>query len=333
MKQIYLTLSLLAFIGFKSFGQTTLTEDVNGVLNTGKIVAQTSAGQTFFVGHQLGTGYSYPTTGIFRAWTDNSNGAVNYFYDGVTGSTTTFSVRADGQGYFATNVGVGTTAPLANLHVIGTTLIGGSNLDLTKFNANFLANTGAALIGWNRTSGNGETDFIANQGAGSNGGFAFYNHDNSNNETQLMWISGNGNVQIGIPPMQPNSYKLNVTGGVRANSITVNATGADFVFEPTYKLFSLPEIEKYIQQNHHLPEIPSAKEMQNDGLNVGDNQIKLLQKVEELTLYLIEKDKEIKTQREEINLLKQAAVLNTDKQDIAVLKEEVQKLITLINKK
>jgi len=89
-------------------------------------------------------------------------------------------------------VGIGTTAPKANLQVFGTTLIGGGNLDHTLVNTNFLANTGAALIGWNRTSGAGETDLISNQGGGTTGGFSFYNHDNNNNETQLMWIMGNG---------------------------------------------------------------------------------------------------------------------------------------------
>lgn len=118
-KRYLLTLTALLAFNLHSFSQTTLTEDANGVLNTNRIVAQTAGGQVFFTGHQLGSGYAMPY-GIFRAITDNTGGS-NYFYDGVSGSTTTFSVRSDGQGYFAGNVGIGTTTPKSNLHLMGTT--------------------------------------------------------------------------------------------------------------------------------------------------------------------------------------------------------------------
>ncbi|MHB8209029.1 hypothetical protein [Mucilaginibacter sp.] len=114
MKRIFLTLSLISLIALSSFGQTTtLTEDVNGNLNTAKVVAATSAGQIFFTGHQIGSGYYFPVGGIFRAITDSPNGPGNYYYDGVTNGTLNFSVRADGQGYFAGNVGIGTASPVA----------------------------------------------------------------------------------------------------------------------------------------------------------------------------------------------------------------------------
>jgi len=63
-----------------------------------------------------------------------------------------------------------------------------------------------------------------------------------------------GNVLIGQTTQHNSAYKLDVLGTVRANSIVVNNTGADFVFEPAYKLLSLPTLEEYIAQNHHLPE-------------------------------------------------------------------------------
>jgi len=210
----------------------------------------------------------------------------------------TEAMRIDNTGY----LGIGTTTPASKLQVMGSFIASGirSNLDpnggLSTL-PNTLANTGQMLIGWNRLGGNGETDFIANQGPGSMGGFAFFNHDNSNNETLGMWIQGSGNVLIGKKTQVNTAYKLDVNGNVRANQVVVNTTGADFVFEPAYHLFSLADLKKYIDQNHHLPEIPSAKEMQTNGLNVGDNQIKLLQKVEELTLYLIDKDKQLSDQQ------------------------------------
>jgi len=113
-----------------------------------------------------------------------------------------------------------------------------------------------------------------------------------------------GNVLIGQTFQNNPAYKLDVAGSVRANQITVNVTGADFVFDPSYKLTPLATLEEYIVKNHHLPEIISAKQMQTDGLNVGDNEVKLLQKIEELTLYMIDKDKQLSDQELEIKELK-----------------------------
>ena len=96
-------------------------------------------------------------------------------------------------------------------------------------------------------------------------------------------------LDVGIGTMSPGNYKLNVAGNVRANQITVNTTGADFVFEKDYHLKSLNSVEKYIATNHHLPEIASAKNMIANGADLGELNRKLLQKVEELTLYLIQK--------------------------------------------
>jgi len=81
-------------------------------------------------------------------------------------------------------------------------------------------------------------------------------------------------------------------------------TGADFVFEPDYNLKPLSELESFLKENKHLPEIPSEKQMVENGLNVNEMQIKLLQKIEELTLYVIKLEKEIKTLKKEFVILK-----------------------------
>ncbi len=104
----------------------------------------------------------------------------------------------------------------------------------------------------------------------------------------------NGNVLIGKTTQTNSTYKLDVAGKIRADEIVVNTTGADFVFEPTYKLRSLSELETFVRTNKHLPDIASAKEMQENGVSAGEMQAKLLQKVEELTLYVIELEKRIK---------------------------------------
>ena len=112
------------------------------------------------------------------------------------------------------------------------------------------------------------------------------------NENIYMSLNG-GNVLIGKNSQYNPVYRLDVAGKVRADGIVVNTDGADFVFDKDYSLPSLSNVETYIQENKHLPEIPSAQDMQKEGMNVGDLQTKLLQKIEELTLYVIEQQKQI----------------------------------------
>ncbi|MFY0255064.1 hypothetical protein ACDQ55_14035 [Chitinophaga sp. 30R24] len=120
---------------------------------------------------------------------------------------------------------------------------------------------------------------------------------------ERMRITSIGNVLIGKSTQNNTKYKLDVDGVVRANRLVVNATGADFVFDPAYPLLSLQALDKYVQTNRHLPEIAPAAQMQQEGLDVGDHQIKLLQKIEELTLYLIEVNKTLEKQQTTINQL------------------------------
>ena len=109
--------------------------------------------------------------------------------------------------------------------------------------------------------------------------------------TGVINIDVNANMAIGGNPT--SNYLLNVYGNVRANQVTVNTTGADFVFDTAYKLPSLRQLENYIHANHHLPNITPEKQKQQEGVNLGDNQTQLLQKVEELTLYIIQQNKKI----------------------------------------
>ncbi|MBR1809019.1 MAG: hypothetical protein IJ776_06500 [Paludibacteraceae bacterium] len=105
------------------------------------------------------------------------------------------------------------------------------------------------------------------------------------------WFNNNGNVGIGT---SSPVAKLDVRGAIRANEIYVNTVGADFVFDEGYNLRPLQEVKSYIENNHHLPEIPSATEMQEEGVSLDNLVIQLLQKVEELTLYTIQQEERIK---------------------------------------
>jgi response regulator of citrate/malate metabolism len=97
-----------------------------------------------------------------------------------------------------------------------------------------------------------------------------------------------------------------VAGSVIAESVTVklHTNWPDYVFKPTYQLKLLSEVKTYIDQNHHLPDMPSEKEIADKGLDLGEMNKLLTKKVEELTLYLIEKDKKDQDQQKEIDELK-----------------------------
>ncbi len=97
---------------------------------------------------------------------------------------------------------------------------------------------------------------------------------------------------MGIGTTNPGSYKLAVNGKIRAKDVVVETGWSDFVFEDDYELKPLNEVEIFIQTHKHLPDIPSAEEVSENGVALGDMQALLLQKIEELTLYMIEMDKE-----------------------------------------
>lgn len=122
------------------------------------------------------------------------------------------------------------------------------------------------------------------------------------NNTDLMTILGNGNVGIGTDLPKD---KLSVYGNIRATEIKVeNQNWPDYVFKPGYKIPTLPELENFIKENNHLPEIPPAQDVHSEGVNLGDLSAKMLKKIEELTLLLIEKDKQISEQARQIEEIK-----------------------------
>ena len=89
--------------------------------------------------------------------------------------------------------------------------------------------------------------------------------------------------------------------------IVTNIGWSDYVFQPGYRLPSLSEVNAYIQQNHHLPDIPSEAEVKEKGVSVGEMQAKLLAKVEELTLHMIQQESENKELRQRIAQLETRA--------------------------
>jgi hypothetical protein len=190
------------------------------------------------------------------------------------------------------NVGIGTTSPITNFEVVGTAVI--SNPAGTNYNENLRlpsSATGYACIALGASAGGAGT------GLGQWSLVKFPSVEASrfsirHNNDDYLNISTNGNIGMGISnPVD----RLAVNGRIKAKEIKVELTGwPDVVFAKDYVLPTLQETEKHIFEKGHLPGIPSAAEVEKNGVELGDMNKTLLQKIEELTLYLIEQGKDIK---------------------------------------
>jgi len=126
------------------------------------------------------------------------------------------------------------------------------------------------------------------------------------NNIEQMRIDQNGNMGIGV---SNPSEKISINGNVRAKKVIVSQTGwPDYVFDSSYSLRSLSEVESFIAKNKHLPDMPSAKEVDEKGISVGDNQALLVKKIEELTLYLLDIHKENLGLKKELIQLKEELI-------------------------
>lgn len=175
---------------------------------------------------------------------------------------------ASGYHFITGNVGIGTTTPTDKLDINGHITLSGGSKEIRFRDA---GNTIKQFV-W-LTSGNS-----LGLGAGS--------------ESNSMFINTTGSVGIGTFSI-PSDYKLAVNGAVIATSMKVKLydNWPDFVFLKDYELPALTEVKTFIDKNRHLPDMPSANEVHTNGLDLGEMNRLLLKKVEELTLYLIEKDK------------------------------------------
>jgi hypothetical protein len=133
---------------------------------------------------------------------------------------------------------------------------------------------------------------------------------NDSTQTRVVVSDANGNLyyrsasSLAATDMIRSSLAIN--GVIRAKELRLSREGwPDYVFDSTYRLSPLKEVEDYIQKNHHLPGIPAATEVIKDGISVGENQATLTKKVEELTLYSIELEKKVTAQNNLLELMQQ----------------------------
>ncbi len=194
------------------------------------------------------------------------------------------------------SVGVGTSAPTQKLDVDGALRLRGHLYDYSNSNGTtdqVLTRTENG-VNWQDANGGGTADNLGDHIATENIQLNGYWLSSDGGDNEGIYVNINGNVGIGTNKTSNSDYKLSVEGKIRGREIVVNnLSWADFVFKEDYNLPTLNAVENYINMHGHLPEIPSDAEVLENGVNLGEMQSKLLQKIEELTLYVIELEKEI----------------------------------------
>jgi hypothetical protein len=238
------------------------------------------------------SGFGYvPNTNSFALWACTNTNTI----------TPTMAFPPGG------NVGIGVTNPIYKLQVGGFTEIGDNEgvYDPTRY----------GLLQLIRPASQGDDKFHLSfiRGGNAIAGMGFAN--NSNN-FGIWAYAGQGTISdpvIGITPdlfvgigTSAPTCKLHVAGNVRGDAFfSVSHTYADYVFNSDYKLPSLQDVKAYIQQNHHLPEVPTEEDVKKNGINLGDQSVILLKKVEELTLYVIDQNEKLQALEQKVSALQE----------------------------
>jgi len=239
-------------------------------------------------------------TTVDRVWTilagyGGTPASTNFrVYDSTAGAD---RLNIDSNG----NVGIGTVTPSEMLQIGDSSTTSTSRRAISLGSGGYAApsapnsaSNGDKLVLWN-TSGYKAAVGLSSgtltlQSTGNSNGIAniqFFTGD-SNSPLSAMLIDKSGNVGIGTTTPQ---YTLAVNGTIGTKEVKVTNTGwSDYVFKPDYRLKPLNEVGAYIKEHGHLPEIPSEKEVSEKGVSLGEMQAKLLAKIEELTLHMIQAD-------------------------------------------
>jgi hypothetical protein len=187
------------------------------------------------------------------------------------------------------NVGIGTTTPSHRLAVVNSTHSAIASFSSQSAGNSWLQISNAAAqmnLGIGSTGVTNGTPYIWS----SSDKLAI---GNDGDPTLVINGMGSGKVGIGTTNTSDANYRLFVETGIRTRKVKVDqASWADYVFKTNYKLLPLSQLEAFIKQHGHLPEVPTEKEVAANGVDLGDTQTLLLKKIEELTLYMIELKKE-----------------------------------------
>lgn len=278
------------------------------------LLERTSLGQnntfriSFTSSPVAGLSYAAGST-IFQA-TNPLTSSDMVFINGTTTSAPRIVFKSSG------NLGLGTDNPTHGVHIHGKQLkiSGQSGSGNIIFGDATETNNVWGLEYNSYTAGREGLNFWKPTGnPGGSGNYYLFLHNNGNvgintNNPQTNFHV-NGKCLIGDDNTTlPGVYRLYVQGGILTDQVKIavrnSINWADYVFEPTYKRMSLPELDVYVKENKHLPNIPSAKEVSAEGFEVAEMTNLLLEKIEELTLYVIEQQKVISELKTEVEKLK-----------------------------
>lgn len=307
--KIFFASTILAILSFSAKAQD-ITE--NPSITSGGIDAGTLGTNNTFFGYQAGqnntsTGYSNTFIG-HMAGMNNTIGDNNLFLGRRSG----ISNETGSNNIFLGEAGVNN-------------LSGSNNIFIGKMAAdeNYSGSHNVIIGNEAGSFGNGSGNIFLGYLAGAEelGNDKLF-IANSDTPTPLIWgdfstekLKFNGTVGIGLysnnfPTMagtvDVSDYKLIVEDGILTEQVRVmlKADWADYVFEENYELPSLEEVENYIEENGHLPNTPSAKQVKENGIELGEIAKIQQEKIEELTLYTIQQQKQLEKQQQEIEELK-----------------------------
>jgi hypothetical protein len=235
---------------------------------------------------------------LATGWTSTNSDFTDIMVPGAAANSALLRLQANG------NVGIGIQDPWAKLDIRTT---GSTSGDQNALNLNNPSTDAYGTVSIIMGSANESSAMISQQRNNlSKGGTLIFNTSDASGTNQpRMFINDVGNIGIGT--LVPGSYKLAVEGKIAARGVKVTLQNPfpDYVFDSTYQLRPLAHLEQYINQNKHLPGIPSAKEVEKEGgVELGEMNVKLLEKIEELSLYIIEVNKKLQEQQEEIERMK-----------------------------
>ncbi|QIP17853.1 bZIP transcription factor [Spirosoma aureum] len=298
-----------AYVGIRS-GQNTTTGNGNTFLGGAAGFGNTTGEQNTYIGQNAGfTGNSTGSQNVFigvNAGVDIPSTVVNNAVAIGTNAivTQSNSVVLGGTGVNSVHVGIGNRSPSAKLHITtGIANTSGIRLEnLTRSSPASVLNARKFLTV--DPDGNVIMGSISDNAQEPMGASLWQLRG-----TFLQSTQGEAVIIGQRVNKAPSGYKLYVEEGILTEKVKVaiktSSDWSDKVFEKGYKLKSLHEVEQYIQKTGHLPGIPSAQEVVKQGINLGQMDAKLLEKIEEITLYLLDVKKEVDSLREENKLLRQ----------------------------
>ncbi len=275
-------------------------------LSANTLAITTLTTQDIFVSGNIGIGIEQPESPLHVNGIIRSKGIIcegDISTTNLTGTEGTFSNLA-----ISSKLGIGVDSPSEALEVTGNGIFSG-HIESNSIETGDIVSTGNLSL-QNNMYINGNASITGSISAekltvntieSSSGVLAM-------NEISTQNINVEEGLTIGTEDL-PEDYMLAVNGNVIAEKIKVRlfADWPDYVFADNYKLKSISSLEKFIQTNNHLPGMPSAKEMEKEDVDLGEMQVKLLEKVEELTLYIIELNKENEALKERITQIEAAA--------------------------